>query len=528
MVKAEILNDTYQVYYQCRLVEVQKKSHEFPATTPQDCFRRRNAPVLQSLRPCSSEATARPGKRGTRKLQDQDVLTGSRSTGSMNFSKALGTWTLSPLPVGQSRSGSKQPGKAWANAGTVPIVRSFETVPAQHRRSSTDRNNEAKQEATMVYELEKEAITTEEEERAFALLQRSSFFRSLEPEVLAELPRMASFLEAPKGAVVFRQGDPPAHCWLIVRGEVAFFIGSGNQDTPRLPVSAGFEDVHVPMPWEESARVRTLDGVSTTSLQSDLGKCVGKARSGAVFGELALMHKDATRKAAATCLTNCEFLLLPASAFKIAKDRLIQLQEAKKKFLNRFVPGMKAFPEPGPNDPPHPSFFFNKLKVDQDFIFLKQGERDSRVIYVIYRGNVHLKQEKENGAETCQTLLPRQLFGSWINALEPLSAVAATTCEVWFVKASDMRLLPSALLKAIQEHLSEEYSQLLKSVHVTRRYGWDVLMPNLMPHPKPLPRHEDPDRWAEHILHQVHDQEMRTQFFAATIGEDLVNRQWRP
>ncbi|CAE7939467.1 unnamed protein product [Symbiodinium sp. KB8] len=145
MVKAEILNDTYQVYYQCRLVEVQKKSHEFPATTPQDCFRRRNAPVLQSLRPCSSEATARPGKRGTRKLQDQDVLTGSRSTGSMNFSKALGTWTLSPLPVGQSRSGSKQPGKAWANAGTVPIVRSFETVPAQHRRSSTDRNNEAKQ-----------------------------------------------------------------------------------------------------------------------------------------------------------------------------------------------------------------------------------------------------------------------------------------------------------------------------------------------------------------------------------------------
>ena len=70
--------------------------------------------------------------------------------------------------------------------------------------------------------------------------------------------------------------------------------------------------------------VRTLDGVSTVSLQSDLGKCVGKARSGAVFGEplgpirseggrvgpdvqkdardptqprLALMHKDATRKA---------------------------------------------------------------------------------------------------------------------------------------------------------------------------------------------------------------------------------------
>ncbi|CAE7470750.1 unnamed protein product, partial [Symbiodinium pilosum] len=124
-------------------------------------------------------------------------------------------------------------------------------------------------------------------------------------------------------------------------------------------------------------------------------------------------------------------------------DRLLQLQEAKKRFLNRFVPGLKDIPEPGPNDPPHPSFFFNKLKVDQDFIFLKQGERDARVIYVIYRGNVHLKQEKEDGVETCQTLLPGQLFGSWIqHTIEPLSAVAATSCEVWFVKASDLRLLP--------------------------------------------------------------------------------------
>lgn len=26
-------------------------------------------------------------------------------------------------------------------------------------------------------------------------------------------------VQAPKGAVVFRQGDPPCNCWLIAKGE---------------------------------------------------------------------------------------------------------------------------------------------------------------------------------------------------------------------------------------------------------------------------------------------------------------------
>ena len=77
-------------------------------------------------------------------------------------------------------------------------------------------------------------------------------------------------------------------------------------------------------------------------------------------------------------------------------------------------------------------------------------------------------------------------------------------------------------------------------LHSERKRGHRLVMCGSFcrPHPKPLPRHADPDRWAEHILHQacedqrrdtedhrpfslpgkVHDQEMRTQFFAATVG----------
>ena len=43
--------------------------------------------------------------------------------------------------------------------------------------------------------------------------------------------------------------------------------------------------------------------------------------------------------------------------------------------MEKHVPAMKACPEPGADDPPHPSFFFNKLRVNQGYIFLRQGRQ---------------------------------------------------------------------------------------------------------------------------------------------------------
>ena len=384
------------------------------------------------------------------------------------------------------------------------------------RRSSLEMKKSSTDEGT---NLPPDEVHTEEEERALALLQRSTFFKSLEPAVLLELPRLATFIEAPKGAVVFRQGDLPSNCWLIAKGEVGFYVTHGSQSPRVLGVTPGCENMMVPLPWEEKARVKTLDGNSTFSLQSNLGKCINKGRSGAVFGELALLDESG-RKATAKCHTNCEFMTLPAAAFKIAKERLLQFRAAKKRFLDKYVPAMKDCLEQGPNAPPHPSFFFNKLRVHQEYFFLKQGEKENqRALYVIYKGNVELRRE----SQVCQKLLPGSMFGSWIqHAVEPLSAVAATPCEVWYVKASDMRELPEQLLKTIQLHLSVEYSKLLKAVYVERPFGWDKPI-------KPLPEKEQEMEadWSDQVLKEVHDQEMRTQFFAASIGHDLINRQWR-
>ena len=91
--------------------------------------------------------------------------------------------------------------------------------PPDPRRSSLEKPSTDNEAANLV----PDEAPTEEQERALALLQRSNFFKSLEPAVLSELPRLATFIEAPKGAVVFRQGDPASNCWLIAKGEVGFY-----------------------------------------------------------------------------------------------------------------------------------------------------------------------------------------------------------------------------------------------------------------------------------------------------------------
>eukprot|EP00434_Breviolum_minutum_P033533 symbB.v1.2.029675.t1/scaffold3280.1/size59835/2 len=460
----------------------------------------------------SANASAGNLQSQVRRQQSGPSASGTKQQIASNESLKL-AWTKSPsssslTSASPTRSGRRE--HCFREGRAAPRRNSLEK-PSQDEDQAKDPDEEA---------------PTEEEERALALLQRSNFFKTLEPSVLAELPRLATFIEAPKGAVVFRQGDPPCNCWLIAKGEVGFYVSHATPASPRLATTPGCEHMQVPLPWEEKARVRTLDGNSTFSLQSNLGKSVNKGRSGAVFGELALME-EACRKATAKCHTNCEFVTLPAAAFKIAKERLLQFRAAKKRFLDKYVPSMKDCPEPGPNDPPHPSFFFNKLRVHQEYFFLKQGEKDSRALYVIYKGNVELRREKENSSQVCQKLLPGSMFGSWIqHAVEPLSAVASTPCEVWYVKASDIKELPEPLLRTIQHHLSVEYAKLLKSVYVERAFGWNN------PPQRPLTQNhdlmqDDSERWAEQVLNEVQDQEMRTQFFAARIGHDLINRKWR-
>jgi len=240
------------------------------------------------------------------------------------------------------------------------------------------------------------------------------------------------------------------------------------------------------------------------------------------------MDQGAVRKASVKCLVECQFLTIPASAFVKIKEKLLELNEVKKKFLNATVPGMKDLPQPGPNDPPHASFFFEKMIVEKDHPFLKQGNVEENAIYVVIKGIVELRRNQDSPEEeVCDSLSPGNLFGTLPHeAFEPLTAIAASDVEVWAVKRINYKELPPQLLNGINRHLSIVTAHRLKYACVNRQFGWEAQQLFTKQRRKQKPVIEDGGFPTEAILNQVQLAELQTSLLGAKFGEKNLSR-WR-
>lgn len=504
----------YKAYYLCRLkdLETQIKADAIRPMTPQEAYQRRSLrmpPFLEAIRPSSSQAVRGLGHHLSKTASDPSLLRRKTITRSRKDEPRPNLSAIAPLRAPEKR------GDLSPTADTE-----------EHDGSDTSGSEEffgGGVEEEDVYE-----APPEQQERAAELLRKANFFKDLDEAVLEELPRVARFTEEPKGAVVFRQGDPPSNCWLVVRGEIGFYVGKMTQDSmvsPRQPPSADAEGLKVPWPWEEDQRVQTLEGHSSVSSKSNLGRLAHRGRDGTVFGELALMGDNALRKATAKCLADCEFLTLPASAFMKVKQKLIQMQEEKKQFLAENVPGMKELPIPGPNDPPHASFFFERLVVEKEHAFLKQGIVEDQALFVVAKGTVELRRHQDYDEEVCGYLEVGELFGKLPqSAEEPFTAAAATPCEVWQVLGKNFRYLPKELMDSIVNHLCTMTAKRLKKFCVEYKFGWDKQQRSALARRRRKP--EQLDMWAEHVINQVNAQELRTQLLCSSLGEKTVGR-WR-
>eukprot|EP00930_Biecheleria_cincta_P022267 TRINITY_DN16275_c0_g1_i1.p1 TRINITY_DN16275_c0_g1~~TRINITY_DN16275_c0_g1_i1.p1 ORF type:complete len:524 (-),score=120.91 TRINITY_DN16275_c0_g1_i1:110-1681(-) len=509
----------YKAYYLCRLrdLETEIKAEAVRPMTPQESYQRRRMRVpgiLDALRPSSSQAA-----RDSRNTMHTSASAPSllRKTTVRTREDTIRATTLSTVGPAHLQALVK---------GDSPLE-----SPTAEEANDDDSEQSGSEEFFGGHEVDDDLYEAppEQQERAAEILRKANFFKDLDEEVLEELPRVARFTEEPKGAVVFRQGDPPSNCWLLVRGEIGFFVGKMTQDSmvsPRQPPSADTEGLKVPWPWEEEQRVLTLEGHSTVSLKSTLGRCAHRGRDGVVFGELALLGDNALRKATAKCLADCEFLTLPASAFMKVKQKLLQLQEEKKQFLAENVPGMKDVPIPGPNDPPHASFFFERLVVEKEHAFLKQGIVEDQALFVVAKGTVELRRRQDKfNEEVCGYLGAGELFGKIPHSSEePFTAAARTPCEVWQVLGKNFRYLPTGLMDAIVNHMSSMTAKRLKQACVERKFGWDKQQraARRMRHRKP----EQLDMWVENVSNQVQARELQTQLLCSSLGEKTVGR-WR-
>jgi len=64
-----------------------------------------------------------------------------------------------------------------------------------------------------------------------AVLKKIKFFQDLEPRVQAKIPTIVSELNLQGDTVIFRQGDPPGNCYVLLKGEIGIYqMKDGDED----------------------------------------------------------------------------------------------------------------------------------------------------------------------------------------------------------------------------------------------------------------------------------------------------------
>lgn len=354
------------------------------------------------------------------------------------------------------------------------------------------------------------------EMRSRYLLTRTQFFKDFEsimPGITETLSRVALKQSGKPGDVIFRQTDPPVDCYVIMRGKVGVFISKEKQLSPRnleedfeeeieeeqsrgclaklLGKTTGQAGVGSGL-WKSKVQIkkqkrfRTAEGYNTYSETSVLGNLVATLGVCQTFGELGLLESK-PRAASIICFEPCRFLVIERNVFKkFFKEKMTPEIYKKRIFMQRHVPGF----EPG-NElmlarlTQHPSELFHERSYKFGHEFLTEGVITDTAIFVIREGEVQFSRRNMSHfsrdvpgmaqiqrptrtfpAKNFATLGEGKVFCSLgalgMPAHEQFSArVISPKCDIYLAQESDIRLMPDAILGALQQHIKLDLKPLL-------------------------------------------------------------------
>lgn len=284
------------------------------------------------------------------------------------------------------------------------------------------------------------------------VLKECKFFRdlqSLDPTVFEGLGAVAMECKRRRNHCVFRQGDEPDSCYVIISGSVGVYIK--NMKDP-----------------DQVARERWIGNWITTLFE------------GALFGELALL-KSTVRAASIKCVEPCVFLEIKKADFnKAIKADMLTESFDRMQFFTKNVPGCKNMnPEPAV----HPSYFWQKQTFEEGHCFFKEGTMNPGVMWLLYKGELQVTRHRYNTKtknKEFETLLPGAVFStmSAVNyeQAEPYTVrVSSPTCEVLTFSRKDWDQIQVPVLKAIQKHLRDTTGKRLKHLCVKSSLGRDEM-----------------------------------------------------
>eukprot|EP00439_Symbiodinium_sp_Y106_P006334 s2306_g1.t1 len=223
-------------------------------------------------------------------------------------------------------------------------------------------------------------------------LSSLKLFKDLDPAVMQMIPEIVTSIVCQAGTVLFKQGDPPGSCYVVIGGAVGVFALSDEempphpaQGTARLATETDFMQSFLP-------GQKTVDGFSRYHDDTNLGNRVSKLGPGSVVGELALMN-DQPRLASAKCLEDTEVFVIRRHDFdNVLKEEMVKKGDEKLRFLMRHLPGMKEVPVPKPGGKPHAAYIFKHAKFPRGHTFLVQGKIAEPHFWAVYRGAVEFKR----------------------------------------------------------------------------------------------------------------------------------------
>mmetsp|Transcript_75697 Transcript_75697/g.133659 ORF Transcript_75697/g.133659 Transcript_75697/m.133659 type:complete len:503 (+) Transcript_75697:140-1648(+) len=461
--------DAYEAYYLCRLKEVTERApDQLPRlTTAQATLGSRRA-LLAGEATEPSKGGSQMGRRSLRMSTRMSNLSSSASSMASiktAYKDALAHWTDSEIDeAAEAVAASK-------TDATGDALRKSESAPQLPTLTP-----KLQRPAAPILSLKEDEMSSHEK-RAFEVMSKARFFKDLDQAALKPVLKHMSFLKRPSGVVLFRQGDPPTNCYVVMEGNVNFYTGA-NSKSPRKPCTEGLENESVPP--DKNSRVNTFERWSTFAVDSKMGRLVHRGEAGAVFGELALMDETEVRKATAQCSSDCELLAVPTSAFEPVRQHIREVELRKRYFLGISVPGMKDVPEPVHNGTAHPAILFEQMLVNEGHVFIRAGVVGEPVFYVVNNGSVKfcLRQETGSGesSQVAHDILHRGgIFGCLPHpAKEPFSIIAdSTPCEVYRVSGQHFRSLPEGVLEGVHEKLSTETAKRLRRICVSKRMGWE-------------------------------------------------------
>lgn len=199
-------------------------------------------------------------------------------------------------------------------------------TPDRKRNASVEHEPEDEAEVDQILSKYSQRLgrwSVSEQTRWAKLFAAAPVFQDLErasPGIIWRISSSVRVIREGAGQVLFRQGDPPKNCYLILSGEVSIHLhtdpGKNDQEVERAVSSSGqVQRAKTSAVLSQPGKTfLTVEGWSHFASDSDYGNQVAVLRQGQVFGERALLNKQ-HRAATIKCATDCEFLVITQEDF---------------------------------------------------------------------------------------------------------------------------------------------------------------------------------------------------------------------